>query len=364
MQISYENILYHLLERGFVPLERAVVGGLEIFESSSRNKNYIVRQPGGPNYFIKQTNLQKANGKGYLFREASLYRLLFQETETASDSQLGPLQSVFPAFVEYDTGLEILVLDYVENSNNLNSFHRQNSRFAPEVAFQLGANLAKVHVPAESLADTSFLPRSVPWILSIHRMNFAYTHHNKSNPWIAQIIHEQGEFHPYLDDLHRGWRREQLIHGDIKWDNCLVNGSNRLFLVDWETADIGDAAWDVGAVLHGFLIFWVMSLSLGPLKAGNSAAEVTSENYPIEAMHPSIRAFWQGYIESGNLSTEADEFLLRSVNYAAARMLQSAFEQMRDAPQITGNALVMLQVSLNILQNPRAAVSTLLGLQE
>lgn len=352
--LSYDNILYHLLERGFITLEQAVAGGIEIRDCSSRNRNFIVCQPGGPNYFIKQTDMHKPQSRGLLLREASLYRQLFSEAPSH-------VLAVFPDFIEYDTGLELLVLEAVEPSTTFNLLHQQKERFPPKVAYQFGEMLGQVHVPLETLGDTSFLPRTVPWILAMHRTNFA-NHQDHSNVWVAEIVQQQQEFHGYLDALHGAWRHECLIHGDIKWENCLLSHDNQVFVVDWETADIGDAAWDVGAVFHAFLATWVKFISFEP--GTEFDPRHAQEHRPIEAMHPAIHAFWQGYLHVRNLTHDAaDDLLLRSVNYAAARLLQTAFEQSRHTPQVSENVLALIQVSLNILQAPQQAATVLLGLR-
>jgi hypothetical protein len=58
----------------------------------------------------------------------------------------------------------------------------------------------------------------------------------------------------------------------------------------------------------------------------------------------------------------AEQWLLRAVQYAGARLLQTAYELMQTAIQLTGNAVCLLQVSLNFLQRPREAAAHVLGL--
>jgi hypothetical protein len=89
----------------------------------------------------------------------------------------------------------------------------------------------------------------------------------------------------------------------------------------------------------------------------------STAQYPIEAMQPSARAFWQAYVEARELErTAARALLIRSMKYGAARMIQTAYESMQYSPQISPNALALLQVSFNILREPKDAVTHLLGL--
>jgi thiamine kinase-like enzyme len=140
-----------------------------------------------------------------------------------------------------------------------------------------------------------------------------------------------------------------------------VTGEMKLRLIDWELADFGDACWDAGAVFQSYLSFWVFSM---PAVAGVPAEQlVGAAQFPVEKMQPAIRAFWKTYVETRGLNAEeARDALERSVSYGAARMIQTAYEYMFHAPQITTSALYLLQLSLNILKSPREATASLLAL--
>lgn len=70
-----------------------------------------------------------------------------------------------------------------------------------------------------------------------------------------------------LDSLLSSWQFETLIHGDMRWENCLVRTDrDTIHFVDWELANLGDGAWDVAGILHSSLV-WSPVLrpaSLGP----------------------------------------------------------------------------------------------------
>jgi hypothetical protein len=54
--------------------------------------------------------------------------------------------------------------------------------------------------------------------------------------------------------------------------------------------------------------------------------------------------------------------LERAARHAAARMIQTAYETLTQAPQITAHAVLLLQLASNIFRDPRVALSDLLGL--
>jgi aminoglycoside phosphotransferase (APT) family kinase protein len=183
---------------------------------------------------------------------------------------------------------------------------------------------------------------------------------------MQNILQKYPEFQQTLDLLRGRWQISSLIHGDIKWDNCLVHapeesGEVQLKIVDWELADFGDPCWDVGAVFQAYLSCWIMSL---PIQGDAPPAQLVQRaQYPLEAMQPALRSFWQAYGAARQLDDkQKGELLERCVQYGAARMIQTAYEYLAFAPQITASALYLLQASLNILTQPREAIQHLLGL--
>lgn len=85
--------------------------------------------------------------------------------------------------------------------------------------------------------------------------------------------------------------------------------------------------------------------------------------YPLERMQPAMRSFWQSYVQGmGFDPATSGEWLLRAIKYGAARLVQTAYEQMQMSQHLTGNVVCLLQLSLNILQRPQEAMAHLLGL--
>jgi thiamine kinase-like enzyme len=219
----------------------------------------------------------------------------------------------------------------------------------------------------ESHRYLSYLPRTIPWILSIHQTPDLDGEISLGNTKLISVLREYPDYQNALDELRSEWRIDTLIHGDMKWDNCVVLSKTsseqelKVRIVDWELADLGDACWDVGAILQAFLSFWIFSIQMSTGLSPSQSLHLT--NYPLKAMLPAIRAFWEAYRDSMGFSApETAERLKRSARYAAARMIQTAFESLQRSPQMTPNALCLLQVSMNILQGPQQAIRDLLTL--
>jgi thiamine kinase-like enzyme len=269
----------------------------------------------------------------------------------------------------FDAPRNILVTELLPEGENLSEYHRRLGQFPLQVAARLGDLIGAYHrqikPSSTDAAQGSVFTRTVPWILSAHQLaNSPVQTMGGASQQIMGIINRYADFHQYLDTLRTQWRTDCFMHGDMKWENCIVypqNGGVEVKIVDWETADFGDACWDVGAIFQAYLTFWIMSIPIQGEMSPDQFLQLAP--YPIEAMQPAIRAFWLAYLQARPLSeAERRDVLVRSAGYGAARMLQTAFEYMYYSPQITMNALALLQVSLNILSDPRVAARELLNL--
>lgn len=378
MIITTENIAHYLLGRGLLSFDSVVDGDLLVVEASSRNRNFKVIRTASPGYFVKQVKTFEPQNVETLRYETACYWL------SHNDPDFEPLAALMPKFYDSDPARHALVVELLPEGGSLSEYHRQLGTFPIEVGVQLGRILGtyqrEMGRRLREGAKSSAFARRVPWILSLHQLNqHLFGQLSAANTQVLNIIQSYPDFPQTLDHLRERWRFDSLIHGDIKWDNLHVtvdrtdgeeggeakpegaHGKMNLRLIDWELADFGDACWDAGAVFQSYLSFWVFSM---PAMAGIPAEQlVGAAQFPVEKMQPAIRAFWKTYVETRGLnSDEARDALERSVSYGAARMIQTAYEYMFHAPQITTSALYLLQLSLNILKSPREATASLLAL--
>jgi hypothetical protein len=85
--------------------------------------------------------------------------------------------------------------------------------------------------------------------------------------------------------------------------------------------------------------------------------------HPIDRMQPAIGAFWRSYVAGReDEAFDQDDALLRSIRYAAARLVQAAIENAQSAANLTGFGVLCLQVALNVGIQPERAAAQLLGL--
>ena len=163
-----------------------------------------------------------------------------------------------------------------------------------------------------------------------------------ANQQILTIIHQYADFHKHLDALHEAWQFDTFIHGDMKWENCIVypmNGEPQVKIVDWETADFGDACWDCGGHLSG-LPDLLDHVDAYPGENRRRSSMCRELPFPLRSCSPpSGLSGWHMFARGRSPRRSRPSMLQRSMGYGAARMLQTAFEYMYYSPQITANAL-------------------------
>jgi hypothetical protein len=357
MLLSTQNAAFYLMDRGYLPPAAVVDGDCMTVEASRRNKNLKVLRAEGPSLFLKQAGQWDAQSVGTLRVESAVYQLANAETPFAA------LRPLLPRYLGFDADRNVIVLEALAGAESLHARQVRENALSPDVARAIGVALGGVHRELRAERAAAGAPQGIfraqpPWILSAAEM----TGHpmpgvSGAGAQLFQVIQRYPEFPRLLAELRAGWRIETLIHGDIKWDNFLVLPDGDVRLVDWELADFGDPSWDAGSVLQGFLTSWVTSIQAPPGAVADFA------QLPLARLRPAIRAFWRAYVEALGIDrAEADRRLDRAVRYGAARMVQTAYEYLQFQHEIAGPAVWLLQVSQNLLKDPRRGTVELFAL--
>jgi tRNA A-37 threonylcarbamoyl transferase component Bud32 len=361
--LTKNDLVHYLLERGLLDYQAVVDGDVMVVEGARRHHNYSVLRRQGTGLFVKQMQPDQAFSAQTLQKEAACYVMM------ESDPALAEIHALMPCFRAYDPDRHLLVVELIGGGENLTELHRRVNGFPEDIARGVGELLARYHQASMRdllpRANTAIFQGQPPWILSFHLMpQGSMQNLSAANGQFMGILQSYPDFGQALDRIRAGWRRDALIHGDMKFDNVVVRGGETgeptLHVVDWELADVGDSAWDVASILQAYLTWWIASLAHVPAQAPNAPNDAAQ--YPLETIQPAIRAFWDAYVSARGMSAQdADRELERAVSYAGARMLQTVYESMAWAPTLTQHAVWQVQACINILKEPRAAATDLLG---
>jgi len=331
MFLTRANVLHYLVDKQFAEIESVVSGTFVVRPLTRRNLNFRVTC-GTREYLVKQAKSWDCESRKTVEAEAAFYR-----HEEAGKR----LAHLVPQCHSYDPPNSILIFEYLAGYTDLNA---APDRFAPEVARLCGETMGTFHREMESSALATKFPGNVPWFLSFLERARDMPAPSAGRREVVRAVQKYPEFGRALDELRGDWRDDTLTHGDWRLENCLIAPQrDRLRMVDWEFVSWGDSIWDVSALLQSYLNFWVY----------------WPAEHPIEALRPALRSFLNAYAQAR--ARDPSELAARAIRFVGAHMLRTAFDALEQAEEMTGEALSLLQASLNIVTRPDWAVEQWIG---
>jgi hypothetical protein len=354
-------VLPLLFERALLTPQTAVDGDLTVVDFSRRNQNVKVISESGPSFLVKRA--VGHGGPGTVAYEAAIYRFLRSFAAARS------FDEYLPAGHD-NANDDALILELLPDAVNMREYHVRLGRFPVMQATAIGYALSRLHIPltaAEVMqANRLGIARGRPLVFDMYRPSLAlFQDVSAALREVIGLIQRFPDFCSRLDQVRGGWRQGALVHGDLRWDNCLVVGrpgpKRQAKLVDWEFARIGDPDWDVGCFFAEYLAFWVLSIPFVPGMPPESAANFNRVRFG--RLQPPLGSFWRSYARGMGMDRPTQVArLLRATAYAAVRLIEGACEQAHSATTITPAAVALLQMSFNVLADPVGAVTELLGI--
>jgi len=347
------QLVHYLLDRGLLSRSDVVEGPLSVVPTPRRNRNFKVRTRSG-GLFVKSASGEDRTAPQTLANEGHFLAAL------AEGSDHDPIA---PRLLVHDERRSLLVLELVAGATALGDYHRSRQTFPSQIGSAVGKALAKFHHQAATVAEPSRPDGQRPWILSLHEQPLEQLRYaSPANRRIVELLREHDQFGQSLSALRKDWVETGIIHGDLKWDNCLlIPRSESAFdvrFIDFEMVGRGDPLWDVGSLLHSYLAFWIWSMPA----SDDPAAMVATAPFPIEAMRLCLQRFWDGYVEGVRLPAERQRgALTKCVAYAGARMIQTCYEAMVSSNEPPPSLLYVLQASMNVMASPAEAAADLFG---
>ena len=363
--VTLETATEFLLQAGLIDNHAIIDGDLVITSTTRRNRNLQITFARG-GFLLKQPHDNAHESADSLRREARFYRFCTEE---------GLLADLMPALVHANESEGLLLVELIRNATPLWRYYRLlgAEHFPEPTAAALGTRLAELHqhmrLVRPVIARTrDFLDDVPPFAFTLHRPHprvlsglsggaYAYIH----------VLQQDTETCARIDATRSAWTAEAIIHGDIKMDNVLViapedvaaAGPGRLRIVDWEMAQWGDPAWDVGSVFQDFVVWWVVSM---PQHEDHARAAMSS-SFPIDNLRAGASAFWNAYAGSQDAAA-MDSLLLRAIDHAGCRMIQTGYEIASRFDDIPGPARMLLQAGANLLREPMRGIAQFFQLRE
>ena len=346
--LEQSDIAHYLLSLGLVKPRDVVEHEIRIVDASRRNRVYVVSTRAGPAYVVKQAGPRTAR---MLAHEAAVLGVLGRSPDLAGR---------VPAVVHHEPAHARLVLGTPGGARQWVC----DGRFPRTPARLLGRLLGQLHrLPADAVDD---LPGRVDrmWGLALpepsHELVLDLS--SGAQDLVARLQSNRPACRR-LEELRESVAEDALVHGDLRWDNCLVlpapgsRRATRALLVDWELAGRGAAAFDAGTVLAEYVTVWVGSIPI--VAPADPARLIARAGHPLNRLQPAVQAFWSAYA----LAAPPGETLRRAVELAAVRVLQTAIEYAHSLAAASAHVVTLVQLADNMLRDPDEAAIGLLGLR-
>jgi aminoglycoside phosphotransferase (APT) family kinase protein len=363
VMLELEDAIPFLLEQDLLDERTLVENDVSVMDMSRRNQDLMVNIGRDAGYFLKQS--KRRSVEGALAHEARIYRSLLLGSEGSTC-----MARHIPRYVAYDSDRDVLILEKVQNATSLRLYRETAGPYALMPSKALAGALSTLHhLDREALdSEDQTVPSQTPWALTIHQPSIEVLRDiSGANVRLLEIIQAHPSLCGFMDNLRAEWASHGCIHGDMRSDNCLVTPApdsrrkTRAVVVDWEGACLGDPCWDVAAIFADCLRTWVRSMPMGDSESLERSIDWARR--PLDRLAPSLRAFWRLYVSHMGFDRQTrGRQLARTMRLTAPRLIQLTYEELQGAATITSWAPLILQLSLNLLEQPLPAARHLFGI--
>jgi len=340
-------VVPRLLAAGVLTPADVVDRGVVVADASRANQVFLVHV-GGPDGAGAAVKTLPAGAPDRLAAELRVHAL-------AADRP--GLRAALPRLLADDRSEGWLALELIAPGATLAAAHRDALGYPLELAHAAGRALRAVHRATDDLAPAG--AAQLPWALwALEPAGpAAFAWEEPALRAVLDGIAEPERYRAALAAARLAWRPGCLMHGDLKWDNCLVarparDAAPELRIIDWEAAGVGDPAWDLGGLVQEYLGYAALMV----LDAGGARGSRALYG-AIDPVADAVRALLGAYGAGGRL-------VERSMRFAGARLVQTSLEHAsRDAAGARAAADTLLRLALLLLESPGAAMERL-GLAE
>src|SRR5581483_3612599 len=216
-------------------------------------------------YFVKQAHRWNYQGRASIEREARLYR--FAQTHACPA----------PGCYHWDPVNSILILESIGGDSALCN---RGDTFSTELARHAGKVVGGFHRAMQHEETRAAFPAEVSFFTLHDGDDEADDDFSGGQRELIRAVRRHADFSRALNALRAEWRRDTVIHGDLKLEHCFLSADGaRLRLIDWEFIGEGDSCWDAGGMLQSWCLFWAR----------------WPEEYNVEDFRPALRAFVAGW---------------------------------------------------------------------
>jgi len=348
------NTPLFLMNAGLLTSKTLIEHVVEVRSHTHRNRGFSVTWAQTRGFYVKQHMPDEGlwDSDSSVANEAQILGLIEDITELEGD---------VPRLRYFDASSQTLVTDWMPGMLPCENLARSSAQEHLTVAEHLGDALAHLHAGlARVRANDEFaFSDQSPWILRLRNLLPVVT---ADQSWgqaeLVRIVQSEQAIMTALAELELGWPRHCLIHGDMKWQNCLLpaepaHATDACVFIDWEMAALGDPLWDLAGMAQSYLRDWMNEFSDGPTQSSGDVVQRAAAAFPPH--RDALHKLWSGYA-----SVDRTALPSRLAALLAARLLQTLYEDIAGEPEIAPQQMIVLQFACNVLSDPARGAESLL----
>ena len=345
---------------------------------AGKNFNLLLELSNEDSLLVKQER-QYFEGRtlGEFFNEWQIHQLLQKFTE------LDSIRLFFPEILHFDVENSALIFKYQKNYQDLMDFYVKENIYPVHIAKQIGKISAEIHKATEQKEYENFWRSNQKDDLN-HRVLQMTRDLERITPEIFGTVTNDGlKFYSLYQrydslrlaimELLNALQSKCLIHGDLKLNNILLHEKwqqddesiNReenplVRLIDWERGTWGDPAFDLGAIIAGYLQIWLGSLIVN--KNTDIKTSMDSAITPLKLIQPSMTVLVVTYLDNfPKILDSYPDFLLRVIQCAGFFLIMQIQAMIQRKQRFGNTSICTLQVAKSLLCQPEQSIPTIFG---
>ena len=370
IRLSTQNVGDYLAAAGLCAEEEKA--HLRMQSMPAKNFNLQISLTSGDKLLIKQ---ERYNGQGKTAGEFQNEWKIQEFLKHFED--LNKLQNWVPPALHYDAEQSIIVFPYLDGYQNVFEYYSNENEFPVEVAYAIGALIAKFHRLTFNSSDYQRFFEKHDDQKVIVRMTDVASQLERLGPEIFGTAPEDGlrffMLYQRYESLAQAIKKLAaaftpccLMHNDLKLNNILLRNDWRqgsaieLRLIDWERATWGDPAHDLGTLISGYLRIWLDNLIVSSSLSIEESIQLAA--IPLVQLQPSIAVLVQAYLTVfSEILEQQPDFLMRVLQCIGLALIQQILANIQYKKIFCNTDIAMLQVAKTLLCSPHQATATIFG---
>ena len=344
---------------------------VQIDSIPAKNFNLLVTLSNGSKYLVKQERYD-SDGKtaGEFLNEWRIQEFLQQFPE------LGNFRALLPVVLHFDSVNSIMVSKYLDDYGDLADFYAKENVFPIAIASSIGTIIATIHRSTYNRQEYEDFYKNTN-TLPINRVKYLISKMERVEPEIFGMVppdvlkfislyQRYDSLGQVIAELSTAFKPCCLTQNDLKVNNILLHvdsyksSDSIVPLIDWERANWGDPAFDLGILITTYLVIWLNSLVISNSLTIEESLRLAT--IPLEKLQPSIAALACTYFDNfPEILEHRPDFLLRVVQFTGFGLIHQVLAMMQNKVPLGNTGIAILQVAKSLLCRPEQSMQTIFG---